>query len=258
MARTIQPLSQNARVVAFPHLAVEMTAESDALAIVTAANWINVQGWRTTLGVNQDHSGLFVIDEQFFESYPAFEAMLWCDEAETLSSVALYAARLAPIVIADDTFTSSGSDAVNTAVAHGMLTGDGPFVLSSSTTLPAPFVAGTPYWVEKTAANTFELYTTRELAIAAGGGIVTTDTGTGTHTIADVQSSLNKDDDTQRIYQAFVGDLKEGNNIVVGVQTAHVERIEHSPLDLYYILLATGAGSTTITMRLTPIMGGTR
>lgn len=247
----------NPRTVAFPGESVSITAESDALVATTTANWLDVSGWRTALGADQRYwQGLGV--QQRFEGFQHFELDIEGDAAETITAAELYAVRLAPVTIDDDTFTSSGTDAVNTAVAHGMLTGDGPFQLTTTDTLPAGLSLLTDYWVEKTAADTFELYTSRALAIASGGGVATTDTGTGTHTIADVQGSANADDDTRRCRLALVGRLNSGaatiGTITVGAQTSYVERIEHSPLDLYYVVVATVGAVETLTIRATPIM----
>lgn len=197
-------------------------------------------------------------DQDYFKGYPQFEIDIEGDAAETITAASLYAIRLGPVTIADDTFTASGTDEVMTAVAHGMLTGDGPFQLTTSGTLPAELALLTDYWVEKTAANTFELYTSRELAIAAGGGIATTDAGTGTHTIADVQTALNPDDNTRRCRFALVRRLNSGaatvGTITVGAQTAYTERVDHSPLNLYYAVVATAGTPQTLTIRATPLM----
>jgi hypothetical protein len=243
--------------VALPELAVSITAESDALAAATTANWLDVTGWRTDLG-GRDAAGRRVGDEQWFASYPEFELDFEGDAAETITGASLYSVRLGPVTVADDTFTASGSSAVNTANSHAMLTGDGPFQLTTSGTLPAEFALLTNYWVEDTGTNTFELYTSRALAIAGGGGIATTDAGTGTHTIADVQGSANLDDDTRRCRFALVGRLNSGastiGSIVVGAQTSYTERIDHSPLDLYYVVVATETSAQTLTIRATPTM----
>lgn len=251
MSRAALPGKVNSRISAFPHLAVSITAESDAFAIATVANWLNVQGWRSDLG--EYLPGADKADEQHFVSYPQFEIDIDCDAAETLTSPALYAVRLAPVTLADDDFTASG--ATLTATSHAFLTGDGPVRLTTTNTLPAGLSTNTDYYIEKTGANTFELYTSREDAIAAGGGIVTTDGGTGTHTLVDVQGSANKDNDTRRCRHTFVGDLNEGNTITLAAQTSYMERINHSPLDLYYVLLATsGTGAQTTTVTVTPVM----
>ena len=256
MSRVILPGKQNSRVSAFPELAVTITAESDALAVATTANWLDVTGWRTPLDA-RDESGRRVGDEQWFTAYPKFELDIEADASETITGATLYAIRLGPVTIDDDTFTSSGSSAVNTASAHNMLTGDGPFQLTTSGTLPAGLELLTDYWVEDTGTNTFELYTSRALAIASGGGVATTGTGTGTHTIADVQGSANLDDDTRRCRHVLLGRLNSGastiGTIVVGAQASYMERVLHSPLDLYYAVVATETAAQTLTLRATPI-----
>jgi hypothetical protein len=65
---------------------------------------------------------------------------------------------------------------------------------------------------------------------------------------------LNGDDDTRRFRLVLIGDLNEAADIVVGAQTAYVERIKHSPLNLYYVLVATETSAQTITARATPVM----
>ena len=256
MAKQIRPdiHGTNPRTIAFPDQAVSITAESDALAVATTANWLNVSGWRTDLTDQQRWSD----GPQRFESFHQLEIDIVADAAETITGAALYSIRLAPVVISDDTFTSSGSDNINTATSHGMLTGDGPFRLSSSTTLPDPFSSTVDYYAEYLSSSTFALHLTRAGAIAGDAGVVTTDTGTGTHTIADKQSNANSDDDTRRCRFALVGRLNSGaatvGTIVVGAQTSYVERIDHSPLDLYYVVLATETSATTLTITVTPIM----
>lgn len=82
------------------------------------------------------------------------------------------------------TFTAAASDIV-TAAAHGLTTGDGPFQVASTTTLPAGLSAATDYWVAVINANTFYLCATRADAVAATPVPVDiTDAGTGTHTMS--------------------------------------------------------------------------
>lgn len=253
MSRVTLPGKNNVRVIALPHLAVTMSAESDALAVATVANWLSAEGWRTDLGKKEP--GQDVGQEQWFEAYPQFEIDIECDAAETLTGTPqLYAARLAPVTIADDTFTSSTD--THTATAHALLDGDGPVQLTTSDTLPAGLSLLTNYYVEYASVNTFKLHTTRAGAIAKDSAtlITTTDGGTGTHTLSDVQSSANLDDDTRRFRHTLVGKLNEGNDITVAAQTAYMERINHSPLDLYYIVKATETAAQTITVRITPVM----
>lgn len=69
-------------------------------------------------------------------------------------------------------------------VNHGLATGDGPFLASTSGTLPAGLMAGTPYWVVYSGVNSFKLATTYENATdEAPITVDITDTGTGTHTL---------------------------------------------------------------------------
>lgn len=95
------------------------------------------------------------------------------------------------LVNADDTFTA-GADDVCTAVAHGLLTGDGPFRLTTSAAdLPLNLLTATDYWIIRIDADTFYLATSRANAIA-GTRVDIADAGTGTHTISDTA-------DTQRV-----------------------------------------------------------
>lgn len=250
MSKIRNKLKHGTRTVAIPTDSVSITAESDALAAATVANWLNVQSWRA----EHPRSGLSITDQSYFDSFTQFEIDIEADAAETITAVKLYACRLAPVTIAADTFASSGADAINTATAHGMLTGDGPFQLTTTDTLPAGLELLTDYYVENTGANTFELYLTRDLAVAAGGGIATTDAGTGTHTITTVTTAANPDDNVRRFRFALVGDLNSAAAVVLGPQVSYMERINHSPLDLYYTLVATVGSVQTVTVRLTPVM----
>jgi hypothetical protein len=250
MSKIRNQLKASQRLVAIPAESVSITAESDALA-GAVATWLNVQPWAG----NATRGSYGSTDQTSIESYPEFELLIACDAAKTITVPKLYSCELLPVTIADDTFTSSGSSAVNTANSHLMQTGDGPFRLTTTDTLPAGLLEDTDYYVEDTGTNTFELYLTRDEAIASAGGIATTGTGTGTHTIADVQTADNPDDNTRRFHHALVGDLNEAGDIVLGVQTAYKERIKHSPLTRYYFVTATGETPETVTIRLTPVVG---
>lgn len=81
-------------------------------------------------------------------------------------------------------FTASGASAVNTANAHGFVTGDGPYRLSTTGTLPAGLAVDTDYWIRAIDANTFSLHLNRRDAGLDLNAVETTDTGTGTHTVA--------------------------------------------------------------------------
>jgi hypothetical protein len=69
--------------------------------------------------------------------------------------------------------------------AHGLATGDGPFYVSTGTTLPTGLTATTYYWVNVLTANRFALATT--LANAMDGVVVNlTGIGAGTQTVSRV------------------------------------------------------------------------
>ncbi|WLJ71043.1 hypothetical protein [Sphingomonas phage Kimi] len=84
-------------------------------------------------------------------------------------------------------FTVNASTDVATTNAHGLATGDGPFYVSSTTTLPDPLAVNTPYWVTVTGVNSFKFATSRANAVAAVPvNIDLIDTGTGAHTMTKV------------------------------------------------------------------------
>lgn len=94
---------------------------------------------------------------------------------------------------ADDTFTVNASTNVCTATSHGFVTGDGPYRLSTTDTLPDPLATDTDYWVYAIDDDDFYLCTSLGAAQHKSGGkpgeidspkpVDLTDTGTGTHTI---------------------------------------------------------------------------
>jgi hypothetical protein len=89
------------------------------------------------------------------------------------------------------TFTAAAfaTGTLSTGVGHQFQTGDGPYRVGSSTTLPSGLSAGTDYWI--TAANTttgtFKLASSKANAIA-GVNVTLSDAGTGTHTIDGMDS----------------------------------------------------------------------
>jgi len=80
------------------------------------------------------------------------------------------------------TFTAATSDIV-TMAGHGFTTGNGPFQLTTSNTLPAGLSLATDYYAIRIDANTFYMATTYANAMAETR-VDVTDTGTGTHTLS--------------------------------------------------------------------------
>lgn len=80
------------------------------------------------------------------------------------------------------TFTAATSDIV-TMAGHGFKTGNGPFQLSTTTTLPAGLSLTTDYYAIWISSSTFYIATSIANAQAATR-VDITDTGTGTHTLS--------------------------------------------------------------------------
>ena len=80
----------------------------------------------------------------------------------------------------EQAFTSTFAADTITITAHGFLTGEGPYVLTTSTTLPDPLAVATDYWLIRVDANTLQIALSRKDALD-GIAIVLTDDGTGTH-----------------------------------------------------------------------------
>ena len=81
------------------------------------------------------------------------------------------------------TFTAVAVTDVCTSVAHGLVTGKGPVLVSNSGgALPAGLAASTWYWPIVIDADTFKLAATRALS-AFGTAVDITDAGSGTNSI---------------------------------------------------------------------------
>jgi hypothetical protein len=93
-----------------------------------------------------------------------------------------------PAEFSEDFTTAFGTDLV-TIAAHGLATGDGPFQLTTTTTLPDGLSLATDYWVIVVSASTFQFASSYADAIA-GTEIDIIDDGTGTHTMANSASVL--------------------------------------------------------------------
>lgn len=97
--------------------------------------------------------------------------------------------RGAALVVADKVFTAEADDEIMTSVAHGLLTGDGPFQVSNSGGgLPTGLSALTDYWIIKIDADDFYLATSLANALAGTNVSISTD-GTGTQTLADTSET---------------------------------------------------------------------
>jgi hypothetical protein len=102
-----------------------------------------------------------------------------------VATVASWIRQVAPLVVADFTFTAEADDDTLTATAHGLITGDGPVrVANSGGALPGGLAAATDYWVIRLTDDTLKLAATRANAFAGTAIALSTD-GTGTQTLSD-------------------------------------------------------------------------
>lgn len=229
-----------------------LTVESDALAILTTANWLNVLSWQAPVRVAaRDASS----DPISLQAIADFEIDITADATETITGALLYGLRLRPVTIANDDVdvVDFGNNELD-LTAHAYLTGDGPFEFTTSDTLPTGIELATSYFFNNiTAGASITIHLTREDAVAGTNAVTFSDAGTGTHTIADVQGSTSSDDDTRRYHADLIGALNDSNDIVVGAQLGHVERIKHSPLTDYYVVFGNDTAVQTLLIRVIPV-----
>lgn len=79
------------------------------------------------------------------------------------------------VTVADNTITEVG---------HGMITGDGPFPMTSSGTLPAGLALATDYWCIRVDDDTFKVALSFALAAAGTAVNITAAASGGNHTVA--------------------------------------------------------------------------
>lgn len=85
--------------------------------------------------------------------------------------------------LADLTFTTAHASETLTSVAHGMVTGDGPYRLTNAGgALPTGLAVDTDYWIIRLTADTYQLAASYADAIAETEVTFSSD-GTGTHTL---------------------------------------------------------------------------
>lgn len=177
---------------------------------------------------------------------PAFDLEVWANGTLTLTLAELFGGVLHPLVVADDTFTTTHAADTLTAASHGLLTGDGPIRVSSDDTLPDGLTADTDYWIIYVDANTVKLAASLALALA-GTAVTFDDDGTGNHTLADVAS-------TSRVHWHSHGLLGSGT-IALTNQLAYTVRCEHRPGVVAYGVKATFSTEDpeAVSFRLLPV-----
>lgn len=243
------PAEVNRYIYTETRLAVDI-ASATSLSVSSHSEWGYVGGWNfeRSEGIRRPNRANPVAAIQ------AFDLEIWDSAAETLSAAKLYGVRQHPVTLSDDNVdTVDDTNNELDITSHSYLTGDGPVQLTTSDTLPTGLSTGTDYWIRKEGAGTISLYTSVADAVAGTDQVTFSDTGTGTHTVVDRQSNNDPDDDTKRLHWHLYGDLNNGVDISLGAQESYVERINHSPLTLFYAVGATLANSTTVKIRAVPV-----
>lgn len=214
------------------------TTSDAAIALATAAATLPfppVAGQIANVPDGWTHSEAGVV--------PEFDLEVWSTGTLSLTSGELFGAKLRALIVADFTFTANASTDQIAAVAHGLVTGDGPLQFTNAGgALPAGLATSTNYWVVYIDADHFKVATS--LANALAGAIVDiTGAGTGTHTAADVTS-------TARAYWESRGQI--ATPISLTNQRAYSVRCDHSPAIIAYALAAT-LSAGTVSATITPV-----
>jgi hypothetical protein len=246
----LYPSKRNPLVHTNQDLIASKTAESNALAAATTANWLSALSWRWAINELARNP----TQRRQYSAIAEFDLELSCDAATTLTSPQLFGVRQTPQVLADDDV--NGVDTTDDELditGHAYLTGDGPVQLTTTGTLPGGTALNTNYWIRSRSANAISLFPTLADAIADTNEINLTSAGSGTHTVVDVQGSANADDDSQRLHFFLYGSLNDGTTITLAAQTAYVERVKHCPLTLYYVVVASTSATETVVMRACPV-----
>lgn len=161
----------------------------------------------------------------------------------SLTVVRLYGGKLSAFVNADDDFTATHGTETFTAAAHGLTTGDGPFRVSSSGTLPAGLEVGVDYWIIYVDANNFKLAASFADA-GAGTAVPISDNGTGTHTLADTA-------DTKRLTWHRLGEIEA--SLSLAAREGYTVRCDHDPRFAAYAVAWTGTASNALRAAMAPV-----
>ena len=166
-----------------------------------------------------------------------------------LTDAELLFGKMVALVNADDV-----ADAVDLTdnefdmAAHGLQTGDGPFRISSSGTMPGGLSTGVDYWV--IAVNSGSVSWALSFADALAGNeidLITT-AGTGTITVADTA-------DTKRVFWRSVGALGHDSDgaISLTVSRGYSARVELSA-GVVAIGIAATVSAGTVTATVYPVI----
>lgn len=172
-----------------------------------------------------------------------FELKLWSTAAASFTSLYLAGAVQRAQTIADDDVdgVTAGSDTL-TVTGHAYKNGDGPVTFSSTLTLPGGISAATNYWITVVDANTIKLSTSFANWLDQVFFDITS-AGTGTVTIADVQTGETL---TKRVHWLFISLLgpAEDGVLTLGASLGYSKRFVHTPERIAYAVIGTvGSGA---------------
>lgn len=103
-----------------------------------------------------------------------------------------------PLTLADDDVESVSAAADTlTLTAHSYVSGDGPFQLTTTDTLPDPLELATDYWIIVIDANTIKLADSFADSVNTPVPIDLTDAGVGTHTISGTSETVRAGEEIQ-------------------------------------------------------------
>lgn len=188
-----------------------------------------------------------------------FDVIVWSDSSNAITGLRLLQGRLLAVTLADDDVdTVDATDNELDITSHAYVTGDGPVRVSTSGALPGGIVAGVDYWVVVVNSGSIKLAESFDYAMK-NKTIDITSAGSGTQTIADVQTAGLKDEEkTRRVHWCSVGYLGEANDGVVTLTAAMacVARCKHSARAVVYAVVGTfgSAVATYVTLRAQPIV----
>jgi hypothetical protein len=176
---------------------------------------------------------------------PEFDILAWAAGTVTLTNVELFCGVLRPGTIPNDSFdaVTHASDTV-TINAHNLITGDGPFrITSAGGALPAPLAAATDYWPIWASANTIKFATSLENALA-GVAIDLTDGGSGNPHQIDGTAA------TKRMKWLSLGTITASMSLTV--HRGHVVRATGHQHAIAYAIGATWGAGIAATFEMLP------
>jgi hypothetical protein len=178
---------------------------------------------------------------------PELEIAIWADAAVDLTGATLYGAQLRPLSFTAIAVTPDHTTGKLGATAHGLFTGDGPLLLTSTVAFPTGTDGATEYYAIKIDANNIELALSLDGALA-GTAIAFTSNGSGT-------IKLNSQASTERVHWHSMGllGLAGDGAIDLDAQSSYWDVRKHSPMTIAYAVVATFAsGSGKVTAGIVP------